>query len=118
MLNNAIITKLKSGTINSVVLFADDVKIPDPPYVVVKSEVGMIPDTRQYRIFVHTTLGQQEKLEEYIFTELPELLSGYLKDDNGRIYILHSGEWSDIRIEDSDKTICMERIFYIPFRIS
>ena len=124
-INSAIVKKLKTGSIKSVILFADTMEIPAPPYVVVKTEVGRIPGTRQWRIFAHTHQGRLDEIEKYIFSELPELLLSNekepkvrLKDDEGRLYQLHSGEWFDVRLEDSDKTIYMERIFFLPFGIS
>jgi len=124
-INSAIVERLKAGSIKSVILFADSMKIPPPPYVVVKPEVGAVPGTRQYRIFAHTQQGRIDDLDKYIFTELPKLLLSNekehrvrLKDEEGRIYQLQSGDWFDVRLEDSDKTIYMERIFFHPFKIS
>jgi hypothetical protein len=117
MLNSAIIAKLKEGTVKSVALFSDGMELPPPPYVVVKPESGMIPGTRQYRIIAHTEQGRLDELENYIFTELPELLlNARLEDEEGRAYKLHGGDWSDVRPEQ-DGTICMERVFYIPFKL-
>ena len=124
-INSAIVERLKTGSIKSVILFADGMEIPPPPYVVVKPEAGAIPGTRQYRIFAHTRQGHADEIDEYIFSELPRLLLSNeneprvrLKDENGRVYQLQSGDWFDVRLEDSDKTIYMERIFFHPFKIS
>ena len=123
-IHNAIIEKLRAGSIKNVVLFADCEKVPPTPYVIVKPEVGIIPGTRQYRIFAYMKQGYLDILEKYIFTELYELLikdndgnKVKLIDDDGRVYWLKCGDWSDVRTEDSDKTIVMERIMYIPFKI-
>ena len=124
-INNAIVERLKTGSIKSVILFADGIKIPPPPYVVVKPEAGTILGTRQCRIFVHTKQGRIDELDKYIFTELPKLLVSNekelrvrLKDEEGRIYQLQSGDWFDVRLEGSDNTIYMERKFFYPFKIS
>lgn len=120
MLNSAIVNKLKTGTIKNVILFADSMMIPPPPYAVVKPENGAIPGTRQYRIIVHIDQGLMDELERYVFVELAELLeSQTLEDEEGRFYKLKSsGEWTDVRVDPYDQAIYMERVFYIPFRIA
>jgi hypothetical protein len=125
MLAKAIVEKLKTGSIKNAVPFANGMKIPAPPYVVVKPETGAIAGTRQFRLIVHTEQGRIEEIERYVFTELPGLLitgkdgeNVILKDGEGRSYRLRSGDWSDIRAEEQENTICMERVFYIPFKIS
>jgi len=124
-INNAIIERLKTGSIKNVVLFADSMKIPAPPYVVVKPDVGAIPGTRRYRVYVHAQQGHLDTLEKYVFTELPGLLLSNenepkvrLKDEEGRLFQLDSDEWFDVRLEGSDNTIYMERIFFHPFKLS
>ena len=122
-INNGIINRLKTGSINNVVMFADSDKVPPPPYVVVKPEVGLIPGTRQFRIFVHMKQGFLDVLEKYIFKELEKLLindesSGgkvFITDADGT-YRLQPGGYTDLYTEISDNTIVMERIFFMPFR--
>jgi hypothetical protein len=125
MLVKAIVERLKTGTIKNIVPFANSMKIPPPPYAVVKPEVGAVPGTRQFRVIAHVEQGRMEELEKYVFTELPELLltgkdgqKVRLKDGDGRVYRLRSGDWTDVRPDGEGGTICMERIFYIPFKIA
>jgi hypothetical protein len=126
MLIKAIVKKLKTGSIKNVIPFADSMKVPPPPYVVIKPESGAIPGTRQFRLIVHTEQGRLEALEKYVFTELSELLvtdregqTVRLKDEEGKLYQLRSGDWFDVRPEETGdfKLICMERLFYVPWRI-
>jgi len=118
MLVNKIIEILKTGSIKNIVLFGDGMKIPPTPYVVIKPETGSIPGTRQFRFFVHMEQGRQEELDNYLFTELAELLlKEKIKDDENKLHILYSGEWFDVRADEQEKTICMERIFYFPFNL-
>jgi hypothetical protein len=124
MLVNAIIAKLKTGSIQQVILFGDTDKMPkDLPYAVVKPENGAIAGTRQFRIIVHHKAGYYDVLHDYVFRESVELLfmdsNGrkiFLTDEEGDVYQLHCGGWTDVMPDTSDNTIFMERIFFQPMR--
>ena len=117
-LSNLIINKLKTGTIENVILFSDVDTFPEPPYVVVKTESGIMPNTRNYRIITHMQKGQADELEDYAFKELDDLLlSDYLIDDEGGRYKLYSNGYTDVTAEKEDNSYFMERIFYTPLMI-
>jgi hypothetical protein len=113
---NAIINKLKTGSIPEVVLFSDVDTFPAPPYVVVKPEFGTVPDTRQFRIIAHAEQGQFDKLENYCLAELDRLLLGDIRDEEGSRYTLYTNGFTDITPEPADDTYFMEKLYYVPLR--
>ena len=115
MLLNAIIERLKKGSIKNVVAFSDTDVIPKMPYVVVKPENGAIENTRQYRIIVHHTQGRLDELEAYAMNEIDRLLSGHISFQGSR-YKLYKGGYTDITVEPQDGTYFFERLFYSPLQ--
>jgi len=113
MLLNAIIAKLKKGSIKNVIAFGDTDIIPEMPYVVVKPEKGAIENTRQYRIIVHHNRGMFDELEAYAMKEIDQLLPSHI-DFAGSRYKLYKGGYTDITAEPHDNTYFFERIFYVP----
>ena len=111
---NEIIARLKEGTIKNVVLFSDSMKIPPPPYVVVKPETGLTANTRQYRIIIYHQQGMFNALEKYTLVEMDELLGGYIDDKEGGRFRLHKGGYTDITAEPEGNTFFMERIYTVP----
>jgi len=117
-LANLILNKLKEGTIKTVMLFSDDDVFPEPPYVVVKPEIGVMENTRAYRIIAHAEKGKFDFLEDYVLKELDSLLlSGCLEDKAGGRYKLYPNGFTDITPEEVDNTYFMERMFYCPLAI-
>jgi hypothetical protein len=117
---DAIYERLKAGSIKRVVLFGDSVKVPPPPYVVIKPEADTGNGTRRIRIIAHADQGQQQLLEDYVFTELSVLLgkSVWMTDRNNcRFRLVNSGAWTEIILGNDDGTIAMERIFILPQRL-
>jgi hypothetical protein len=114
---NAIITKLKTGSIPTVVLFSDQDQFPDPPYVVVKPEAGVIEKTRSYRIIAHHIQGNFDVLEDYVLVELDTLLLGGIDDKEGSRYKLYASDFTDITPEPNDNSYFMERLYYCPMTI-
>jgi hypothetical protein len=116
--NTAIVKRLETGSIKNVVLFGDDSKLPPPPYVVVKPEPGANNDRMRFRIIVHSKQGYQEKLDDYTFRELSELLSNkQISTESGKKFtVMSTGEWIGPIGTNDDHTIAMERVFFIPYR--
>jgi len=118
---NALIEKLKTGSIKSVVLFGDQTTSLKTPYVVVKPESGAGDGQRQWRIIVHEKVGMYDSLSKYLFQELDELLVNkngakvFITDEAG-MYRLYASGYTDIQTDTSDSTIFMERLFIQPFR--
>jgi hypothetical protein len=113
MLIDAIYERLKAGSIKRVVVFGDSMKVPAPPYVVIKPEADLGNETRRIRIIAHANQGQQAVLEAYM-QELTALLKRY----NLRNYMERGrNEWTDIIAGNDDETIAMERIFVYPCRL-
>jgi len=111
---NAVISRLKHGSIKDVVLFSDGMKIPPPPFVMVKPETGVIENTRRIRIIVHHTAGMFDALEKYVANEIEHLLPGWIDDDEGRRYSLYKAGMTDITAEPGGDTYFMERIYVSP----
>jgi hypothetical protein len=113
---NAIIAKLKTGSIPNVVLFSDIDVFPEPPYVVVKPEFGVLPNTRQFRIIAHHQKGRFDALENYVMVELDALIAGEVEDNEGNRYKLYANGFTDITPEPVDNTYFMEKFYYSPLR--
>jgi hypothetical protein len=111
---NAIIEKLKTGSIKNVVLFSDQDKFPEPPYAVVKPEAGVIDNTRTYRIIAYHTQGNADILEDYVLKELDALLAGSIEDKDGGRYKLYPNGFTDITPSPTDSSYFMERLYYTP----
>ena len=111
---NEIIKKLRAGSVKNVVYFGTSDNFPDPPYVVVKPESGVLTNTRSYRISVHFMQGQLDALEDYALTEIDNLLLPYIDLENGKRHKLYIGGYTDITADPSDNTYFMERIYYSP----
>jgi len=117
-LANAIIDKLRTGSIPTVVLFSDNDVFPEPPYVVVKPEIGVIENTRTFRIIAHAEKGRFDFLEDYVLKELDSLLlADYLVDEEGGRFKLNAYGYTDITPEEIDNTYFMERIYYCPLTV-
>jgi len=122
---NLIIDKLKKSSIYNgdeknpnIILFSDQDTFPEPPYVVVKPEVGITDKTRTYRIIVHMEKGFIDELEDYVLKELDQLLvSDYLIDSDGSRYKLFISGYTDVNPEKIDNSYFMERLYTIPLCI-
>jgi len=113
---NAIVKKLKTGSIPNVILFSDVDIFPEPPYVVVKPENGSINNTRQFRIIVHIKMGKFDDLENYCFNELDNLLLNDIYDDEGNKYKLFLNGFTDVTPEPDDNTYFCERMYFTPLK--
>jgi hypothetical protein len=110
-----VVSRLKTGTIKSVVPFGS--ALPSAPYVVVKTKAGM--GRRDLRIIAHAKQGSSQTLEDYVFEELSDLLRGFSSTDrHGNPFkVLDAEEWTDVEAVSDDSTISMERVFYVPQRL-
>jgi hypothetical protein len=116
----AVIDRLKTGSIQNVIPFGNSDTVPPPPYVCVKPEPGPTYDRLNLRIIVHREQGEQILLEKYIYEELSKLLnlSVWLeKVDGGKFRVMSNGDWFGPYVEESDKSLVMERMFYVPKRL-
>ena len=120
---NAIINKLKKSSVwngkeepeSNIVLFSDVDVFPDAPYIVVKSEIGIMENTRSYRIIVHMNRTNYDRLEDFVLKELDSLLlKDYLNDDEGGRYKLYPNGFTDVTPEKTDNTYYAERLYYTP----
>jgi len=110
--NNELIERLKTGSVKNVILFGDSMNKPKLPYVVVKPIAG--GDRKLLQIFVHTALGMQDFIEEYIIKELSELLKEPLESEGKFITVQSTGAWLGPYVDESDNTLAMSRDFFIP----
>lgn len=111
-----IVAKLKTGSIKAVVPFGT--KPPTGNYVVVKQEPVSGNMTR-FRIIPHMVQGSQVALNDYIFHELSDLLTGFESDDSNVNHFKleeppEGAEWTGVGATSDDGTISMERCFYAP----
>jgi len=113
-----IVERLKTGIIKNVVPYGVE-QLPEPPYVVVKSEKDPLERGRLYRIIAHYLPGQEIFLDDYVTDDLPDLLdnfSAYSRHGNYNT-LLTENDYTDIIIDNDDGTISMERTFLLPTRI-
>jgi hypothetical protein len=116
----AVIDRLKTGSMKSVIPFGNSETIPPLPYVCVKPEPGATNDRLNLRIIVHREQGEQILLEKYIYEELSGLLnlSVWLeKADGGKFRVMSNGDWFGPYVDEGDKSLVMERMFYVPKRL-
>lgn len=115
----AIINRLKTGTITTVIPRGTNLVNITPPYVVVWGP-ELIPSPgdedrgkNQYFISAHFSRGYVNQLDDYIYNEVVDLLDKYratMRD--GRIATLYiSGAPSNIIEGNDDETISKERTF-------
>jgi hypothetical protein len=110
-----IVEKLKTGIIKNVVPYGT-IKLPAPPYIVVRPEADGMNRGRIFRIFVHFLPGQIEDLENYIQNDLSKLLGDFeaLSRHGNRNKLFTTQDYSDIIANNDDGTISMERRFLMP----
>jgi hypothetical protein len=112
----AIETILKTGSITNVFPKGDNIVNPNPPYVVlsgpefIRQIEGENQGTDLYTISVHFNPGYTDDLDDYIFNEVRELLSGedLTTRDSRVLEVRFEGAPSDI-INNSDGTISKEQ---------
>jgi hypothetical protein len=112
----AIITRLKTGKIKSVIPFGT-IDTPAPPYIVVKQEVAMSGNGHNIRVTVHMKPDQQQALDDFVRDDLSTLLSEWAgTSHNGAYNQLDKGidEFPVLIIGNDDGTIAMERVFLLP----
>ena len=113
---DAIVARLNTGTISSVVRFGVST-LPSPPYVCVKPEIH--PGGRGVRVIAHTGIDEANILDDYIFNEVSTLLKDYeFTDSNGNsLVVKDADEYTEVMADNDDNTISMERLFYVPSRL-
>jgi hypothetical protein len=112
MLEKDIFERLKGGSIKKIALFGNGVEMPKPPYVVIKTEAG--EGVKNIRLIVHFNQGEQERLENYLFEELTELMKGF---NFNRRFSSAQNEWTGIILGNDDGTIAGERVFTFPWLV-
>jgi len=110
--NTELINRLKTGSIKNIIFFGDKTEKKSTPYAVIKSLAG--GDRKLLQIFIHTVLGMQDFIEDYIIKELPELLKEPLEADGKFITVQSTGAWFGPYVDESDNTLAMSRDFFIP----
>jgi len=114
-MQGAIIARLKQGSIKNVIPFGSK-KHGLPPYVVVKIEQGA--GRINIRVILRIEQGAQQLYRPYMFKEVSDLLTGFRStDEHGNTFIVRdSGEWGEASALTDDRTLAMERTFFVPFR--
>lgn len=110
-----IVERLKTGIVKNVVPFGVE-HLPEPPYTVVKPEKDPLDRGTLYRIIAHYLPGQNEFLKRYIMKDVFDLLDNFMAEmDTGNYNrLLTENDYTDIIIDNDDKTISMERVFLLP----
>lgn len=113
-----VIAKLKTGKYPRVVAYGVE-QLPEPPYVVVKPERDPVGRGRVFRIIAHFMPGQHIFLENYVRNDLDELLSDFMTTTRygNHNTLLIENDYTDIIVDNDDKTISMERVFLMPSMI-
>ena len=113
-MTDAVIDRLRAGSIKDVVLFGDSPKMPALPHVVVRPEAGVVNGTRSYRITARHKVGHLAALEAYVLGELDGLLDGDIEGRDGGRYRLHPNGFTDLTADSKEECIYMERIYLAP----
>jgi len=111
-----IIEQIKTGTISNVIPYG--FKRPAPPYVVVKPESDSLGRGRVFVVHAHFSQTGQSFLEDYIFTEIINLLDDFEAESrHGNYNALEVLEdYQDIIVNNDDDTISMAQKFLMPSR--
>ena len=116
----AIITQIKTGTITNVIPRGQNVVNPEKPYVVVWgpepiAQAGLDKAGKNlYRVNVHYPKGYIDDIDDYIFNELPTLLTDGIKlttRDGRTVQLFHTMEIGDIVESNDDNTLSKDRVF-------
>lgn len=112
-----IVEQLKTGSIKNVYAFGQITTTPEAPYIIVKPEA--VQDLRNFRIFVHYPPAYNLDIEDYVFNELSDLLKNFQATDRygNTVTVKDNESYTDLVTDNDDKTISMERTFYVPFRL-
>lgn len=90
--------------------------IPPAPYAVVKQENH--PKGTGFRIIAHFLKGQQTFLEDYIIGDVGVALKLFSSADRhgnmNRLFQDFRGQSPSLVIDNDDKTISMERLYWMP----
>ena len=115
----AVIDKLKTGSIKNVFKYGSRKNMPEPPYVVVRTENDPEGRGKIYRIIGHMLPGQDLFLEDYMFNEISLLLDDFwgTSRHNNKNMLLNENTYTDTIPLSDDGTIAMEREFLMPSRI-
>lgn len=114
MIVQSVVEQVQTGQIKNVVQYGT-AQLPAPPYVVVRPIRDPLRGRALY-ITAHMEPDQQKWLEDYIFNELSDLLSGHEGDTDEGVHfrVEMTQEWTDITDGNDDGTISMERMFLLP----
>ena len=113
--NTEMINRLKTGSIKNVLLFGDSMKQLNIPYVVVKPIFSS--DRKLWQVFAHYSIGNEDKLEEYVLYELDRLLDDPLAIDGQMVYVKAAGTLSGPYVDEGNNTLAMSRDYFIPLTV-
>jgi hypothetical protein len=109
-----IVTRLKTGSIPTVVVYGDGDDHPEIPYVVVKQEASGISGYNRVAFYVHGWKGEKDVIEGYAVKELTALLKAPFVIEEGRMTLRDTKEFlPDLAVSD-DGTISCRRSFLLP----
>jgi hypothetical protein len=108
-------TLIEAGSVKAVVLFADGLQPPAPPYVVIKPEPHA-PDKQKFTCYVHFIEGQLEAAETYIKSELYALVS-ISRNSCGQRKFKSDRTWVGPMVEQGSDTLVYMRSFWVPLII-
>lgn len=111
----AIVTKLKTGKVKTVIRYGQDMGA-SIPYVVIRIEKDPLERGQIIRIIGHYAPGQDLFLDDYMDNDVIELLDGFSGVDRfGNKNILRVlNDYTGIVIDNDDGTISKERRFLMP----
>ena len=114
-----VVEQLKTGTIKNVFKYGAETEMPEPPYIVVKTENDPAGRGKLYRIIGHMLPGQDIMLEDYMTKNISDLLSDFtaVGRNGARNMLLNENEYTDTIPISDDGTISYERVFLMPSRV-
>lgn len=115
-----IYAQLKTGSVKNVAMYGSKT-LPSAPYVVIKPIEDSLGRGIVYKIFAHFDPDYQIYLEDYVRSELVELLDDFkatTRHGNYKVLELLEGETQVTPIINDDGTISMSRSFLSPSPIT
>ena len=120
-IRQAIIDKLKTGTIARVYNRSSEVLSPDTPYVVIWQEKPTVQNSIQqglgnWRIACHYSVGEIEDLEKYIEIEVYELLhkKKLTNEPSGDVFDCYVTKEISPAVNNTDGSISKDILIQVP----
>ncbi len=112
---DAVVAKIKTGTVKNVVAFGQS-SLPTPPYDVVKEEPQPDFGRTVFRVICHDLPSRYMVVRKHARKELVDLLRNMTLTSQytgARNVVLSDQRFDGVTVNNDDKTISFERLFYV-----